>query len=78
MYKFDDQFDEFVYKSKHMAHYEPTVSAMATGQVPMATGQGGWGGERTANVPGFSAAIGIEDSITGKLDTYLTGSNCRL
>ena len=30
---FDDQFDEFVYKSKHIAHCEPSSSAMATAQV---------------------------------------------
>ena len=78
VYKFDDQFDEFVYKSKHMAHYEPTFNAMATGQVPMATGQSGWGGEYTANIPGFSAAMGMEDNNTGKQDSDLMGSNCRL
>ena len=78
MHKFDDQFDEFVYKSKHMAHYEPTINAMATGQVPMATIQSGWGGEHTANIPGFSVAMGMEDNNQGKHDTYLMGSNCRL
>lgn len=30
---FDDQFDEFVYKSKHIAHCEPTSSAMVPPQV---------------------------------------------
>ena len=33
IHTFDDQFDEFVYKSKHIAHCEPTSSAMATAQV---------------------------------------------
>ena len=30
---FDDQFDEFVYKSKHIAHCEPSSSAMVPPQV---------------------------------------------
>ena len=30
---FDDQFDEFVYKSKHIAHCEPNNSAMTSIQV---------------------------------------------
>lgn len=31
IHTFDDQFDEFVYKSKHIAHCEPTTSSMAPG-----------------------------------------------
>ena len=33
VHTFDDQFDEFVYKSKHIAHCEPTSSTVASGQL---------------------------------------------
>ena len=31
--RFDDQFDEFVYKSKHIAHCDPSTSAMTSSQL---------------------------------------------
>jgi hypothetical protein len=47
VHTFDDQFDEFVYKSKHIAHCEPTSSTMATVQVGWEEGDESLAGKQT-------------------------------
>ena len=58
IHTFDDQFDEFVYKSQHIAHCEPTHT------ITMATGHTAEWGDSQNMLPTFSTELGNQSKLT--------------